>query len=88
SSPPRRTPELARGPTALSRHNTVGGYQRNSCAGVRPASPLHFEYCEHGVKATAWEQARRRATPDFLARPHVPEPHNPKGPRRRRGGPA
>jgi hypothetical protein len=44
-----------------------------SCAWAKPAKPLAFEYCENGAKATAWEQTRRRATPDFFAAHTVTE---------------
>src|ERR1700712_218496 len=58
---------LASGAIALSRHNKVDGYQCNSCAWVKPASPLPFEYCENGVKAVAWEVTAHRCTPEFFA---------------------
>ncbi len=45
---------LASVPVALTRHNKVDGYQCNSCAWVKPASPLPFEFCENGVKAVGW----------------------------------
>ena len=64
---------LASGPIALTRHNKVDGYQCNSCAWVKPASPLPFEFCENGVKAMAWELTAHRCTPDFFARHTVTE---------------
>ncbi|MCR0984266.1 FdhF/YdeP family oxidoreductase [Roseomonas populi] len=64
---------LASAPLALSRHNKVDGYQCNSCAWVKPASPLPFEYCENGVKAVAWELTAHRCTPEFFAKHTVTE---------------
>ena len=58
---------------ALSRHNKVDGYQCNSCAWVKPASPLPFEFCENGVKAVAWELTAHRCTPAFFAEHSVTE---------------
>ena len=58
---------------ALSRHNKVDGYQCNSCAWVKPASPLPFEFCENGVKAVAWELTAHRCTPAFFAEHTVSE---------------
>ena len=59
---------LASGPLILARHNKVDGYQCNSCAWVKPAKPLPFEYCENGVKAVAWDITSRRCTPEFFAK--------------------
>jgi len=58
---------------ALSRHNKVDGYQCNSCAWVKPATPLPFEFCESGVKAVAWELTAHRCTPAFFAEHTVTE---------------
>lgn len=69
----RREGVLASGPVALTRHNKVDGYQCNSCAWVKPAQPLPFEYCENGVKAVAWELTAHRCTPDFFAQHSVTE---------------
>ena len=69
----RREGVLASGPLALTRHNKVDGYQCNSCAWVKPASPLPFEFCENGVKAVAWELTAHRCEPDFFARHTVTE---------------
>ena len=69
----RREGVLASGAVALSQHNKVDGYQCNSCAWVKPAQPLPFEYCENGVKAVAWEITVHRCTPDFFARHTVTE---------------
>jgi molybdopterin-dependent oxidoreductase alpha subunit len=64
---------LASAPIALTRHNKVSGYQCNSCAWVKPASPLPLEYCENGVKAVAWEITAHRCTPEFFAQHTVAE---------------
>ena len=69
----RREGVLASVPIALTRHNKVDGYQCNSCAWVKPASPLPFEFCENGVKAVAWELTAHRCTPDFFAKHTVTE---------------
>jgi molybdopterin-dependent oxidoreductase alpha subunit len=69
----RREGVLASAPLALTRHNKVDGYQCNSCAWVKPASPLPFEFCENGVKAVAWELTAHRCTPDFFAAHTVTE---------------
>jgi molybdopterin-dependent oxidoreductase alpha subunit len=69
----RREGVLASGPVALTRHNKVDGYQCNSCAWVKPASPLPLEYCENGVKAVAWELTAHRCTPEFFAEHTVTE---------------
>ena len=63
----------ASGAIALTRHNKVDGYQCNSCAWVKPASPLPFEFCENGVKAVAWEITAHRCTPAFFAEHTVSE---------------
>jgi molybdopterin-dependent oxidoreductase alpha subunit len=69
----RREGVLASAPLALTRHNKVDGYQCNSCAWVKPASPLPLEYCENGVKAVAWELTAHRCTPEFFAEHSVTE---------------
>jgi molybdopterin-dependent oxidoreductase alpha subunit len=69
----RREGVLASASIALSRHNKVDGYQCNSCAWVKPASPLPFEFCENGVKAVAWELTAHRCTPEFFAEHTVTE---------------
>jgi molybdopterin-dependent oxidoreductase alpha subunit len=69
----RREGVLASAPVALTRHNKVDGYQCNSCAWVKPASPLPLEYCENGVKAVAWELTAHRCTPEFFAQHTVTE---------------
>ena len=55
------------GAALLTKQNKPGGFMCTSCAWAKPAKPLAFEYCENGAKATAWEQTRRRATPDLFA---------------------
>ena len=64
---------LGSGALALTRQNKVDGFQCVSCAWVKPAQPLPFEFCENGAKATAWEITARRCTPDFFARHTVTE---------------
>ncbi len=64
---------MASGPLALSRQNKVDGFQCVSCAWPKPASPLPFEFCENGAKATAWEITAHRCTPDFFAAHSVTE---------------
>ncbi|MBE7198806.1 MAG: FdhF/YdeP family oxidoreductase [Parafilimonas terrae] len=61
------------GAAMLTKQNKPGGFMCTSCAWAKPAKPLAFEYCENGAKATAWEQTRRRATPDFFAAHTVTE---------------
>ncbi|MCJ2103840.1 FdhF/YdeP family oxidoreductase [Methylobacterium sp. E-041] len=69
----RREGVLASVPVALTRHNKVDGYRCNSCAWIKPASPLPFEFCENGVKAVAWELTAHRCTPAFFAEHTVTE---------------
>ena len=69
----RREGVLASGPLVLMRHNKVDGYQCTSCAWVKPAKPLPFEYCENGAKAVAWDITSHRCTPDFFAKHTVTE---------------
>ena len=63
----------ASGAAMLMKQNKPDGFMCVSCAWAKPAKPLAFEYCENGAKATAWEQTRRRTTPDFFARHSVTE---------------
>jgi molybdopterin-dependent oxidoreductase alpha subunit len=63
----------ASGALVLARQNKVDGFQCVSCAWSKPASPLPFEYCENGAKATAWEITVHRATPAFFAEHTVTE---------------
>ena len=64
---------LASGPLVLTRQNKPDGFQCVSCAWSKPASPLPFEFCENGAKATAWEITAHRCTPAFFARHTVTE---------------
>jgi len=64
---------LASGPLTLMRHNKVDGYQCTSCAWIKPANPLPFEYCENGAKAVAWDITSHRCTPEFFAKHTVTE---------------
>ena len=64
---------LGSGALTLSRQNKVDGFQCVSCAWVKPAQPLPFEFCENGAKATAWEITVRRCTPEFFAAHTVTE---------------
>lgn len=69
----RREAVLGSGSVVLTRQNKVDGFQCVSCAWIKPAQPLPFEFCENGAKATAWEITTRRCTPDFFARHTVTE---------------
>lgn len=59
----RSGPEVAR---ELARQNKPDGFMCVSCAWGKPAHPHPAEFCENGAKATAWELARFRVTPDFF----------------------
>ncbi|HEY0292596.1 MAG TPA: FdhF/YdeP family oxidoreductase [Hansschlegelia sp.] len=61
------------GPGMLAKQNKPDGFMCVSCAWAKPAEPRMFEYCENGVKATAWEQTRHRVGPDFFAEHSVAE---------------
>jgi molybdopterin-dependent oxidoreductase alpha subunit len=61
------------GALALTQQNKPDGFQCVSCAWIKPANPLPFEFCENGVKATAWDITTRRAKPDFFAKHTVTE---------------
>jgi molybdopterin-dependent oxidoreductase alpha subunit len=61
------------GALALSRQNKPDGFQCVSCAWIKPAEPLAFEFCENGAKATAWDITTHRATPDFFTKHTVSE---------------
>ena len=50
----------------LARQNKPDGFMCVSCAWGKPAHPHSAEFCENGAKATAWELARFRVTPDFF----------------------
>ena len=69
----RREGVVGSGALTLLRQNKVDGYQCVSCAWSKPAKPLAFEFCENGVKATAWDLTSHRCTPEFLARNTVTE---------------
>jgi molybdopterin-dependent oxidoreductase alpha subunit len=58
---------------ALTQQNKPDGFQCVSCAWIKPADPLPFEFCENGAKATAWDLTAHRARPDFFARHTVSE---------------
>ena len=61
------------GALALTRQNKVDGFQCVSCAWIKPAKPLPFEFCENGAKATAWDITSRRCPPAFFAQHTVTE---------------
>ena len=61
---------LASGRWCSTRQNKVDGFQCVSCAWVKPAKPLPFEFCENGAKATAWDITAHRCTPEFFAEPY------------------
>ena len=69
----RREGVVGSGALTLLRQNKVDGFQCVSCAWSKPANPLPFEFCENGVKATAWDITTRRCTPEFMARHTVRE---------------
>jgi molybdopterin-dependent oxidoreductase alpha subunit len=54
------------GPVLLGKQNKPDGFMCVSCAWAKPAEPRAFEYCENGVKATAWELTRSRVKRDFF----------------------
>ncbi|WP_419807266.1 FdhF/YdeP family oxidoreductase [Sphingomonas sp.] len=60
----------------LARQNKAGGFQCVSCAWGKPEHPHPFEFCENGAKATAWELARFRVTPDFFRQHSLTELQN------------
>ena len=57
----------------LARQNKPDGFMCVSCAWGKPAHPHTAEFCENGAKATAWELARFRVTPDFFQQHSVAE---------------
>ena len=57
----------AKGTVVLMDQNKADGYMCVSCAWAKPAKPHPFEYCENGVKATAWEITTKRTGADFFA---------------------
>ena len=54
------------GNAIILKQNKPAGYACVSCAWAKPAEPRPFEFCENGVKATAWELTDKRATPEFF----------------------
>ena len=54
------------GALTLARQNKPDGFQCVSCAWIKPADPLPFEFCENGAKATAWDITTRRAKAGLL----------------------
>jgi molybdopterin-dependent oxidoreductase alpha subunit len=61
------------GALALTQQNKPDGFQCVSCAWIKPADPLALEFCENGVKATAWDITTRRAKPEFFTKHTVTE---------------
>ena len=57
----------------LARQNKPHGFMCVSCSWAKPESYHPFEFCENGAKATLWELATRRCTPEFFARHSVSE---------------
>ena len=57
----------------LARQNKPDGFMCVSCAWGKPEQPHPAEFCENGAKATAWEMARFRVTPDFFRKHTVAE---------------
>ncbi|WP_159996344.1 FdhF/YdeP family oxidoreductase [Roseomonas sp. 18066] len=60
-------------PLLLTQQNKPGGFSCVSCAWAKPATPLLFEFCENGAKATAWDMSSARIEADFFARHTVAE---------------
>jgi molybdopterin-dependent oxidoreductase alpha subunit len=54
------------GNAIILKQNKPDGFACVSCAWAKPADPRPFEFCENGVKATAWELTDKRATPEFF----------------------
>ncbi|HEY2345963.1 MAG TPA: FdhF/YdeP family oxidoreductase [Xanthomonadaceae bacterium] len=57
----------------LWRLNKADGVACVSCAWPKPARPHLAEFCENGVKATAWEITTLRTGPEFFAQHSVSE---------------
>jgi molybdopterin-dependent oxidoreductase alpha subunit len=55
------------GNAIILKQNKPDGFACVSCAWAKPADPRPFEFCENGVKATAWELTDKRAAPEFFA---------------------
>jgi molybdopterin-dependent oxidoreductase alpha subunit len=62
-----------KGSLALLRQNQPRGFACVSCSYGRPPHLSHFEFCENGAKATAWEITDRRCPPEFFAEHTVTE---------------
>ena len=61
------------GGLVLALQNKASGFACVSCAWAKPEVPHPFEFCENGVKATAWELTTARTTPKFFASHTVDE---------------
>ena len=57
-----------KGSLALWRQNKPQGFACVSCSYGRPRHLSHFEFCENGAKATAWEITDKRCPPEFFAK--------------------
>jgi molybdopterin-dependent oxidoreductase alpha subunit len=62
-----------KGPLALWHQNKPSGFACVSCSYGRAPHLSHFEFCENGAKATAWEITDRRCPPAFFAEHTVTE---------------
>ena len=62
-----------KGSLALWRQNKPQGFACVSCSYGRPQHLSHFEFCENGAKATAWEITDKRCPPEFFATHTVTE---------------
>jgi molybdopterin-dependent oxidoreductase alpha subunit len=58
---------LLAGSRILGQQNKPEGFACVSCAWAKPAHPHAIEACENGIKATAWEITKKRATSAFFA---------------------
>ena len=57
---------LLDGGRTLGRLNQPDGFDCMSCAWPDQHPPRHFEFCENGAKAVAWEATERRADATFF----------------------
>ena len=62
---------LLDGGRTLGNLNQPDGFDCMSCAWPDQHPPRHFEFCENGAKAVAWEATSRRADADFFAAHNV-----------------
>ena len=63
-----------KGPFALWQQNKPRGFACVSCSyGQARHISSHFEFCENGAKATAWEITDKRCPPEFFAEHTVAE---------------